>query len=252
MVHLAFLVGKLAGAEARILVDHHRRLHFLVAGCSVIVEEEVDERALEFRSLVLIDGETGSGDLHAEVEVYDVVFLCEFPVRKRVLREDDLGAAHLDHLVVLGALTGLHEVAGHVGHEHEVFLEFLFGCVHLRKEFSGLGLESRHLGLDLLGGIAEALLHQAADLRSLLLLLSEQGVALGLEGATLPVELEDGVHEFLCIEILYLQFLDNRLGVVTESLECKHISGLLTAVLKIKGLHFSRSVRPFYLLVLRD
>ena len=52
--------------------------------------------------------------------------------------------------------------------------------------------------------------------------------------------------------ILYLQFLDNLLGVVTESLECKHISGLLTAVLKIKGLHFSRSVRPFYLLVLRD
>ena len=42
MIHLAFLVRKLACAEARSLIHHYRRLHLKIACLGVDVEEVVD------------------------------------------------------------------------------------------------------------------------------------------------------------------------------------------------------------------
>ena len=131
MVHLALFVRKLTGAEAGILVYHNRRLDFLVAVSSIDVEEEVDQCALEFRSLSLIYRESGSGYLHSEVEVYDVIFLCKFPVRECVLRKLHFRASHLDNLVVFSALARFHQVARHIRQKHQLILKFLLCRRHL-------------------------------------------------------------------------------------------------------------------------
>ena len=86
VVHLPFLVGQLARAEARGFVDHDRRFHFEVAGPGVAVEEIVDQRTLQTGSLAFVDGESCARELDAQVEVDDVVFARQFPVGQRVFR----------------------------------------------------------------------------------------------------------------------------------------------------------------------
>ena len=223
MVHLAFLVGKLACAESGSGVDHHGRLDLLVAGRGVEVEEEVDQRALQLGSLALVDRETGAGDLDAQVEVDDVVFLGEFPVREGAFGQFHLGAAHLHHLVVLGALAGLHEVAGHVRQQDDRRIQLLVVLFCAGRQLRGLGLQGGDLGLGGLGGILQPLLHQAADLGRLLLLLREQRVALRLEAAAAGVELQHLVHDRLRVEILDFQFLDDAFRVIAKHLERQHI-----------------------------
>ena len=80
VVHLPFLVGQLSCSVSRCGIDYRWR-HYLCVSCLPrLVEEEVDERSLQLRSLAYLDGESCSCDFHAEVEVYEVVFLGEFPV----------------------------------------------------------------------------------------------------------------------------------------------------------------------------
>ena len=84
VVHLAFLVGELAGSEARGFVDHQRGHDFGISRRRVAVEKERDQRALQGRSLSLVHGEARSGQLHAQLEIDDVVFAGQLPVRERV------------------------------------------------------------------------------------------------------------------------------------------------------------------------
>ena len=227
VVHLALLIGELARAETGSGVDHHRGLDLLVAGRGVAVEEEVDQRPLELGALALVDRETGTRDLDAQVEVDDVVLLGELPVRQGPFGELHLGTARLDDLVVLGTLAGLDQRARGVGHQHELAVQLGGSLVHPGEELAGAGLEGGHLGLGGLGRLAQSLLHQAADPGSLLLLLREQRVALGLEPAPERVELEHLVHDRLRVEILDLQFLDDRLRVIAKHLQCQHIPSIL-------------------------
>ena len=60
-IHLALLVGQLAGAEARGFVDHQRRLYLHKARVGGLVEEEVDEGTLQTGTLAFVEGEAGAG-----------------------------------------------------------------------------------------------------------------------------------------------------------------------------------------------
>ncbi len=75
VVHLAFLVGKLACTIAGSGIDHRGGHHLKVAGGTGFVEEEIDERALQTGTPADIYGEAGAGDFHAEVQVEEVVLL---------------------------------------------------------------------------------------------------------------------------------------------------------------------------------
>ena len=222
VVHLRLLVGKLARPEAGSGVDHHGRLHLAVARGRVEVEEVVDQRALQLGSLSLVHRESGAGELDAQVEVDDVELAGEFPVRKGSFGKHGIRAAHLDHLVVFGALAGNDEVARHIGQKHQLVLEFLVVLFRFREQRAAALFQRGDRLLGLLGLLAASFLHQAADLGRLLLLLAEQRVALLLEGLAMIVEGDDLFNNSSRIKILDGELCDDFLRVFPERFECKH------------------------------
>ena len=215
IVHLRLLVRELAGAETGSGVHHHGGLGLLISGLGILVEEEVDESPLQTCALSFIYREACAGDLHAEVEVDDVVFLCKFPVRKRAFGEFDLGAAFLDNQIVGCVLSFGDETARGVRQEHELILKFGCHLFALCEELRALLLESSHCSFGSLCGILETLFHEAADFGSLLFLLGEESIALHLEGAALLVEFEHFFDYGSCVEIFNPQAVDNCLRVIT-------------------------------------
>ena len=61
MIHLSFLVGKLTGTKAGILIDHQGREDLPVSRIYIFIEEIVDKSSLEACALSLEDRESGSG-----------------------------------------------------------------------------------------------------------------------------------------------------------------------------------------------
>ena len=164
MVHLPLLVRKLACAVCGCRVHHHRRFDLPVACGNVLVEEEIDESPLQFRSLALVNRETGSGYLYAEVEVDDVIFPAKLPMWKRSFRKYRLGAAHLDHEVVLGSLSLRHDGTWNVREKHESLLKFPVVHICLGEQGCGPGLEFGHLLLCPGDLVSPAGLHERAYL----------------------------------------------------------------------------------------
>ena len=80
VIHLTFLVRQLTSTIARGGVYYCRRHDLRITGLIGFSEEEIDEGSLQLGSLADIDGETCACDLHAEIEVDEVVLLGEFPV----------------------------------------------------------------------------------------------------------------------------------------------------------------------------
>lgn len=219
VVHLPLLVGQLARAEARSLVDHHRRLHFEVAGLRVAVEEIVDQRTLQTGALAFVDGESGAGEFHAEVEVDDVVFACQLPVGQRVLGQRRVAFDELHDEVVRRGLPFGHDVRGKVGQRDDLRLQllgglFLFGGQLGRKRF-----QIRDEALALLGLVAAALSHEHADLFGGLILGGQIVVQLGLEGFAAVVQLFDAGDRGGGVHALLGQLADRSLPVVPELLQ---------------------------------
>ena len=80
VVHLTLLVGQLTRAVTAGLVHHCWGHYLLVSSSTSLVEEEVDECSLQAGSPTAIYGESCTSDLHAQVEVDEVIFLGELPV----------------------------------------------------------------------------------------------------------------------------------------------------------------------------
>ena len=80
VVHLTFLVGQLTCTITRSLVHYRWRHDLCIASLTSLIEEEVNQRALQTGSLADIDGEAGTRNLHTEVKVDEIIFLGEFPV----------------------------------------------------------------------------------------------------------------------------------------------------------------------------
>ena len=65
-------VGILPGKTSRTI--------WMRCASGTLVQEEVDERALQLCTFAFVYGESGTGNLNAQVKVYPVIFLGQFPV----------------------------------------------------------------------------------------------------------------------------------------------------------------------------
>ena len=222
VVHLPLLVGELSRAEARSLVDHHGRLHFEVAGRCVAVEEIVDQRALQPCALALVDGESRAGELHAQVEVDDVVLAGQLPVGQRVFRKRGVAFHELDDEVVLGRLAFGDDLGGEVRQRDDGRLQLLPGVGQLGFEARGLLLEVRHEAFALLGLLAAALAHQCADLLGGLVLGGQRVVEFQLEGFAPVVEADDLFDDRRGVHALLGQLACGGLFVIADLLYRKH------------------------------
>ena len=111
MIHLTFLVRKLASAISRGCIHHGRRHDFGVTRSASFIEEEIDESALEACTHADIYREAGARNLNAEVKVDKVVFLSELPVRQ-FCRLDNGISVPVAHCVIRSTLLEirLHHV----------------------------------------------------------------------------------------------------------------------------------------------
>ena len=213
VVHLSLFVRQLAGAVGGILVHHIGRLDFHETGGCGLVEEEVDEGALQTGAFAFIDGEAGAGDLGAELEVDDVVFLHEFPVRECALRQVGGVALRIDDFVVFGAFAGFHGGVGQVGQQHHLALQQFL----LLLQFGTVGalalLQSGHFGFEGFGLVTLAFLEELPDLFRALVLRHQVVVDSFLQVAVLAIQFANLGHQIRGIEILDFQSVNNLLGI---------------------------------------
>ena len=222
MVHLSLLVGQLSRAESRRLVDHHGRFNLLVARAGVVVEEVVDQRTLQAGALALVNGKSRSGEFYAQVEIDDVVFLGQLPVRQRLGRQRRVVLHEFHHQIVLGRGSFGNDLGGEVGQQYDLGLQGVGRLLHLGRQFYRFFFERRHFGLFRFGFVAFALPHQRADHLGRLVLLRQTVIQLLLDRLAAVVELLDPVDDGTCVHALFGQAADGRLLVVPELFECKH------------------------------
>ncbi len=215
---------QLSGAETRRLVDDVGRLHLGVSGLACLVEEERLEGALEACHLADVDGEAGAGDFHAEVEVDEVKLLQQVPVAEHlILRIGHVCQVFLDDHVAAGVLALGHVVVGDVGYVEQLVGHVGRGLVHDFLQGLVGGLELGHLGLDLVGLVFLALLHEGSDLLGELVLLGLVAVefllALTAQLVVFQYFLNGLSRSF---EVLLLQTLDDPFSFLTDEFKCKH------------------------------
>ena len=156
MVHLPLLVGKLARAEARRFVHHQRGHHLRVARFRVAVEEEGDEGSLQSCSLSLIDGESGSRELHAQLEIDNAVFARQFPVWKRPFGQCLGQRRDFDHFVLFGAPARRYDFGRYVGQGNDERVHAVGGLAELLFECFRLLLQERYSSLGRVGLFASS------------------------------------------------------------------------------------------------
>ena len=174
--------------------------------------------------LALVDGEAGASDLDAQLEVDDVVFAGQLPVRQCVGGQFGDGAARLLATVVVGARTFGHGGVGEVGDEHEQLVHVFFGlCLVGLQRAVGL-FQAGYFGLGFVGFGAFALLHQSADLFGETVHLGEVGVEGGLGDASGLIECNDSVDDLGCVEVLDGQSADHFVALFGDDFDGKHSS----------------------------
>ena len=188
-----------------------------------MVEEEVDEGALQTGSLAFVDGETCSGYLIAEFEVDNVVLGAEVPVGQGAFGQVGFGA-ELRHNDVVGlALAPRHGDVRCVGKGDEFSVEVGVDGGLLVVEFLLLGLEVGGAGFLGFGFVALALFEEHAYLLGDGVLLGLHGVGFLLQGAAFGVETDDfGDALFDVFYILNLEAFDDFLGMFLYILQLQH------------------------------
>ena len=218
VVHLCFLVGQLSGGISGGFVHHVRRFHFAVAVLAGGVEEEVDEGALHLGAFAFINGESGAGDLDAQLEVDDVVFLYELPVGKGGCTEGGGISFLVNHLVVLSAFAAGNGGVWHVRQQHHQLIDLAVLVGKLGLKFFLVGFELGGLRLHGLGFVAFALLEQLPNGLGQFALF-HQIVVQGLFRLTnLRVDFKDIVNQFRSIKILNLQSFNYIRRIFTNDL----------------------------------
>ena len=115
MIHLTFFVGQLACTVTGSGINHRRRHYLGIAGFACFVQEEVDKRALKLCAFAFVHGKTCACNLNAQVKVYQVVLLGQFPMGERVFGKFGLHAAHFLYHVVVGAYAFGYAVVRNIG-----------------------------------------------------------------------------------------------------------------------------------------
>ena len=114
MIHLSLLIRKLPRTITGSRVHHRRRHDLQVTGVTSLIQEEVDQRTLQTSALSFIDRETCSRDLNTQIEINQIIFLRQFPVRKSVLRKFRFHTSHFLYHIVLGGDTLGHLIVRYV------------------------------------------------------------------------------------------------------------------------------------------
>ena len=111
-----------------------------------------------------IDGETRPRDFHAEVEVYQIVLLGQFPMWESVFRQFRFHAAHFHYHIVLRTVAFRYDVVWDIGDSAEQGGEFLLCPVHgFLKGFVRI-FQSGYFCFDGFGFFFLFLFHQRTDL----------------------------------------------------------------------------------------
>ena len=213
VIHLPLLVRELARAVAGGGVDHEWGFHLSIAGFPGLVEEELDEGALQACSLADIEGEAGACHLHSELEVDEVVFPDEVPVGECVLGEVGHRAAGLLHHIVVGGEAFGHIGAGEVGDGEQQVAHLHLTLVEPLLEALGLPLDAGHFLLCLFGALFVAGLHGGADRGGELLERGGVGVAALLEASALGVDLKDFGDDGPAVEAFDCQPFHHKIRV---------------------------------------
>ena len=126
MIHLAFLIGQLSCAIARSLIDDKRGLYLQIACFACFFKEKSFKGTLETGHLAKINGESGSRDFHAQVEIHKIVFLQKIPMAECIGRQFRFLSALFHDNVVARILTFGHVLMGNIGDGAELFHQFFF------------------------------------------------------------------------------------------------------------------------------
>ena len=130
MIHLTLFVGQLACSVTGSGIDHCRRHYFRIARFACLVQEEVDERTLELCAFSFIYRKARTRDFNTQVKVYQIVFLGQFPVWKRIFGKFGFHAAHFFNHIVVGAYTFGYAVVRNIGNCIEQVLQVGCSLVH--------------------------------------------------------------------------------------------------------------------------
>lgn len=164
-------------------------------------------------TLAEIYGEAGTGNLHAEVKIDEIIFLRKIPMRKGIFGQVGHRTAGLfDHII--GSRTAFgHHVAGDVGYIEEDVADVGLGlCESVGEGFLRL-LEFGDTCLGLFGKVAFTGLHVGADCGGEAVELGGLGIVLKLEGAPAVIEGEHTVDCVTSLKAFYCKPLDNAVGV---------------------------------------
>ena len=218
VVHLPLLVGELSRTEARSLVDHDRRLDFEIAGFGVAVEEVVDQRPLQACALALVDGESGTREFYAQIEVDDVVFAGQLPVGQRVFGQFGVAFDEFYDEVVLCGFALRDDLGGEVGQRDDRGLQLLLHFARFGLQAVRFLLEVGDEAFALLGLFAAALPHQRTDLLGGFVLRGQRIVQFYLNGLAAVVQRFDLFDDGCGVHTLFGQFADRGLFVIADLL----------------------------------
>ena len=163
MIHLPFLVRQLARTITGSSIHNCRRHDFRITGFTGFIQEEVNQRTLQLRTLSLVNRETGTCDLHSQVKIDQVIFLCQFPMGQCVFRQFRFHTAHLFNLIIVSSHTFGHFVVRNIRDCIEQVLHIFDRLIHFGLDSLVDFLDLSNTLLSNFGFLFFTFFHQHAD-----------------------------------------------------------------------------------------
>ena len=130
MIHLTFFIRKLSCSISGSCIYYCRRHDFHIARLTCFVQEEIDESTLQLCTFTFINREASSGDFYTEIEIDEVIFFCQFPMRKSIFGKLSLHTAYFFHYIIFGSYTFGNFIIGHIRNRIQQILKFCCSICH--------------------------------------------------------------------------------------------------------------------------
>ena len=122
VVHLTFFVGQLSCAISRSCIYHIRRLNFEITCVAGIVEEKIDQSALQACAFSFVNRKASARDFYTKLKINQIVFFCQIPVRhSAIVKFWNFASFTLNH-IVFGVFSGRNRIVWQVGNLHQKFI----------------------------------------------------------------------------------------------------------------------------------
>ena len=99
------------------------------------IQEEVDKGTLKLCAFTFVYRETCTCDFYTQIEINQVVFFSQFPMRKRIFRKFCFHAPHLFYDIVFCSYTFRYTVIRNIGDRVEHVLHFCCSLCHDSIQF---------------------------------------------------------------------------------------------------------------------